>query len=119
MRGSRTADVPWCAQVGRRPPVQHLGQITVYAFGFAADLGGNVATLGDETAEDGGLLEHGESALCRGAGWRGWCTVGDELLSEPDQRRPGVRLARSFPPHGWCRCGSGTTGTGPAGLRSS
>lgn len=44
-------------------------QVTAYAFGFATHLGGDVATLVDEAAEDGGVLEH--SGICSLTGFPG------------------------------------------------
>ncbi len=45
--------------------MQYLGQVAVYAVGFAAHLGGDVAAFSDEAAVDGGLLEHGGAAFCQ------------------------------------------------------
>lgn len=42
--------------------MQYLCQVSVYPVGFAADLDGDVAALGDEAVVHGGLLEHGGAA---------------------------------------------------------
>ncbi|GGZ24455.1 hypothetical protein GCM10010300_80000 [Streptomyces olivaceoviridis] len=72
----------------------HLCQVVVYAVGFTAHLGGDVAAFGDEAVVDGGLVEHG--GVCSfqlggaggGPGWRRWGNgpCPDTLLRGTDNR---------------------------------
>ncbi|MFF3335724.1 hypothetical protein ACFYWX_40445 [Streptomyces sp. NPDC002888] len=58
-RNVQGGEVLRCAQLGCGRAAHYLGQVAAYAFGFTAHLGGDAPALGDETAENGGFLEHG------------------------------------------------------------
>lgn len=86
----RAGGVERCGEGGYGRLAQDAGQVASYAFGFSAYLGGDIAALGDEAAEDGGLLEHG-----------GLLSVGRVDSGTSSQPRPATE--------GW-RCRTGASG---------
>jgi hypothetical protein len=74
----------------------------MYAVGFAADLNGDIAALGDEAVVDGGLLEHGRTVSFQRAARRTGAAYGPTVANRTTSpsRTSGTTQAtfRNFAP---------------------